>query len=76
MNEAKKRNPAIQLYGLSWAFPRWVCCTPGTLTNCTDNDPYAWPAQLAQYTTKWVAGAKATYNLTIDYIGSWNERCA
>ena len=24
--------------------------------------------------TKWVAGAKNTYGLDIDYIGSWNER--
>ena len=35
---------------------------------------YAWPAQLAQYTTKWIAGAKNTWGLDIDYVGSWNER--
>ena len=74
MAEAKKRNPAILLYGLSWAFPSWVTCLPGTLTNCTDQDPYAWPQQLATYTTKWVAGAKNTWGLDIDYIGNWNER--
>lgn len=72
MVEAKKRNPAIKLYGLSWAFPQWVTCTPGTLSNCTGQNPYAWPEQLATYTTKWVAGAKNTYGLDIDYIGSWN----
>ena len=129
MQEAKARNPDIKLYGLSWAFPQWVTCTPGTLTNCTGQNPcvnaavraplppahsrspewitqyppcvfdalavcgpggsnrpfpapasspppysYVWPEQLAGYITKWVAGAKNTYGLDIDYIGSWNER--
>lgn len=73
MTEAKKRNPNIQLYGLSWAFPAHVSCAPGTLVNCTDN-PYTYPQQLATYITKWVAGAKNTYDLDIDFIGSWNER--
>ena len=53
-----------------------MTCTPGTLQNCSDktNDPYGYPEQLAMYVTKWVAGAKNTYGLDIDYIGSWNER--
>jgi galactosylceramidase len=46
MTEAKKRNPNIKLYGLSWAFPQWVSCAPGTLANCT-NDPYHYPEQTA-----------------------------
>lgn len=75
MNEAKKRNPDIKLYGLSWAFPQWVTCAPGTLSNCSAaNDPYGYPDQLATYITKWVTGAQNTYGLEIDYIGSWNER--
>jgi len=58
------------------AYPQWVTCSPGTLQNCSDktNDPYGYPEQLAMYVTKWVAGAKNTYGLDIDYIGSWNER--
>jgi len=74
MVEAKKRNPDIQLYGLSWAFPQWVTCSPGTLQNCSGQNPYPYPDQLATYITKWVAGAKNTYDLDIDFIGSWNER--
>jgi galactosylceramidase len=70
MNEAKKRNPNIKLYGLAWAWPQWVSCAPGTLDNCTNN-PYAYPEQTATYVTKWVAGAKNTYGLDIDYVGSW-----
>jgi galactosylceramidase len=38
------------------------------------HSPYAYPEQLATYTTKWIAGAKNTYGLDIDFVGSWNER--
>lgn len=51
MNEAKARNPSIKLYGLSWAFPQWVTCSPGTLDNCTGSNPYAFVEQLA--TCEW-----------------------
>lgn len=59
MVEAKKRNPDIKLYGLSWAFPQWVTCVPGSVyVNCTGQDPYPFPDQLATYITKWVAGGE------------------
>lgn len=73
MTEAKKRNPNIKLYGLSWAYPQWVSCNPGTLTNCTGS-PYTYPNQTAMYISKWIAGMQNTYDLSIDYIGIWNER--
>jgi galactosylceramidase len=73
MTEAKKRNPNIKLYGLAWGYPQWVSCNPGTLTNCSDS-PYTYPVQTATYVSKWILGALNTYNLTIDYIGIWNER--
>lgn len=66
MTEAKKRNPNIKLYALSWAFPSWV----GNGTN----SPYMFPELTATYTANWIQGAKATYNLDIDYVGIWNER--
>ncbi|XP_046548414.1 galactocerebrosidase-like isoform X2 [Haliotis rubra] len=66
MLEAKKRNPNIKLYGLPWTFPGWV--GDGT------RSPYTNPKQTATYILKWVQGAKKYYNLTIDYIGVWNER--
>jgi galactosylceramidase len=72
LNEAKKRNPDILLYGLPWAFPAWVGCDAGTLTNCDDN-PYKNPNQTAAYITSWVAGAKTEYDLDIDFIGSCEE---
>lgn len=73
MLEAKKRNPQIKLYGLSWAFPQWVTCAPDSMENCTDNI-YAYPEVTAGYIVKWISGAKTTYGLDIDYVGCWNER--
>eukprot|EP00055_Hartaetosiga_balthica_P002301 m.3499 g.3499 ORF g.3499 m.3499 type:complete len:823 (+) comp2079_c0_seq1:3832-6300(+) len=66
MQEAKKRNPNIKLYGLPWAFPGWVGKESGS--------PFSYPNQTASYIAKWVEGAKTQYNLDIDYIGIWNER--
>ncbi|XP_071090482.1 galactocerebrosidase-like isoform X1 [Haliotis cracherodii] len=66
MLEAKKRNPNIKLYGLPWTFPGWVGA--GT------RSPYTNPVQTATYILKWVQGAKKYYNLTLDFIGVWNER--
>ena len=64
MREAKRRNPSIKLYALSWGFPAWVAEGGNSpLTNST-----------AVYVTKWLTGARDVHNLTIDYIGIWNER--
>ncbi|XP_071090487.1 galactocerebrosidase-like [Haliotis cracherodii] len=66
MVEAKKRNPDIKLYGLPWGFPGWIAAAP--------QDPYVDPQQTATYIVKWVQGAKMHYNLTIDFLGIWNEK--
>ncbi|KAK3766451.1 hypothetical protein RRG08_066150 [Elysia crispata] len=66
MQEAKKRNPNIKLYGLPWGFPGWL--GKGT------HNPYIDPVQTADYVVNWIKGAKSVYNLTIDYVGIWNER--
>ncbi|BFZ01346.1 hypothetical protein BsWGS_04385 [Bradybaena similaris] len=66
MEEAKKRNPNIKLFGLPWAFPGWI-------GNGTQN-PYYNRRKLATYLYKWIRGADVYHNLTIDYIGIWNER--
>ena len=65
MTEAKKRNPDIKLYGLPWGFPGWLGKQSGS--------PYKYPNITATYITKWIMGAKTYYNLTIDFIGIWNE---
>uniref|UniRef100_A0A914X953 galactosylceramidase n=2 Tax=Plectus sambesii TaxID=2011161 RepID=A0A914X953_9BILA len=66
MKEAKKRNPDILLSALSWAFPGWV--------GDYGSDPYKNVSKLAYYTVSWIKGAKEVHNLTIDFIGIWNER--
>ncbi|CAE7023212.1 galc [Symbiodinium natans] len=68
MQEAKKRNPDIKLYGLAWAFPGWVGEGSG--------DPFKFPERTAHYLTEWVSGAKSEYGLDIDYLGIWNERAS
>ncbi|XP_052102163.1 galactocerebrosidase-like isoform X2 [Mytilus californianus] len=66
MKEAKKRNPNILLYGLPWAWPGWI----GNGTR----DPYTDIELPANYILKWILGAKKYHNLTIDFIGIWNEQ--
>ena len=66
LTEAKKRNPDIKVYGLAWAFPGWVGKGSG--------DPYLYPNITANYIHKWVVGAAQYYNISVDYIGIWNER--
>jgi galactosylceramidase len=62
MVEAKKRNPDVLLYGLSWGAPGWI----GNGNFFTQDN--------IEYHINWLKGAKSVYNLDVDYIGVWNER--
>jgi len=62
MKEAKARNPAVKLYGLSWGAPGWV----GAGNYFSDDN--------ILYHLNWLRGAKAAHNLTVDYVGVWNEQ--
>lgn len=43
--------------------------------NGTDpTDPFVFPSKTAGYIVKWLEGARDVYNVTVDYIGVWNER--
>ena len=64
MEESKKRNPAIKLWGLEWGAPNWI--------NPVKNNIFT-PENIT-FILKWVEGAKKFHNLTIDYLGGWNER--
>ena len=66
--QAKARNPAIRLYGLPWGFP-------GYLGGANNTPPLApWNAgATASYIADWVQCAKTAHNLTIDFVGPWNE---
>ena len=64
MVEAKRRNPAILLSGLSWTWPGFLGTT----------SPWTNPELTANYSLSWVKGAKQEYGLDIDVLGVWNER--
>ena len=59
MEQAKRRNPNIQLMALAWDFPAWVKQADSQAT--TD------------YLVNFVEGAKRVHGLDINYLGIWNE---
>ena len=65
LEEAKKRNPGIVTYALSWAVPEWV-----------GNDTY-YSNDNIDYHLSWLRCARNAHPSIaggIDYIGVWNER--
>ena len=63
LEEARKRNPDIQTYGLSWASPYWV----GNQTGYYSQDEI-------DYHMSWLNCTKQHDIGGIDYMGNWNER--
>jgi hypothetical protein len=59
MEQAKARNPNIELYGLAWGAAGWV----GTF----------WSTATINYLISWLSCAKS-HGLTLNYLGGWNER--
>ncbi len=64
MEESKKRNPAVKLYGLEWGAPNWI--------NPAKNN--VWTKENIDYLIQWTLHAKSDHGLDIDYLGGWNER--
>lgn len=62
LSEAKKRNPAIKTFALSWGVPHWI-----------GNGTY-FSADNQQYQTQFLQCVRQTQGFDIDYIGIWNER--
>jgi Glycosyl hydrolase family 59 len=62
MQQAKARNPNIKLYALAWGAPGWI------------GSGNFWSQDMVNYYVNWIKAAKTTYNLTIDYVGGWNEK--
>ncbi len=64
LSEARKRNPNIVTYALSWASPAWV----GNQTSYYSQDEI-------DYHVKWLQCVKSRGDIgNIDWIGNWNER--
>ncbi len=64
MEESKKRNKKETLYALEWGAPHWI--------NPQKNN--VWTKENITYILNWIRHAKSDHNLTIDYLGGWNER--
>ncbi len=62
MEEAKKRNPAIILDSLAWGAPGWI------------GEGHFYSQDMADYSAKFVEGARSAHGLDIRYTGIWNER--
>lgn len=65
MKEARARNPGIKLYGLPWSWPGWVGGGGGS--------PWHNLSLPVGYIVDWVRGCAERHNLTIDWVGDWNE---
>ena len=76
MKEAKARRPSTVLYGLPWTFPGWLTASgkggPTPNSNLSAVADALTPAT-ADYVARWVAGVKAHHNLSVDFLGLWNE---
>jgi hypothetical protein len=62
MEEASKRNPAIELDILPWGAPGWV------------GGGHLYSNDMAEYMADFLVGAKKVHGLDILYAGIWNEK--
>ncbi|MFI7407529.1 ricin-type beta-trefoil lectin domain protein [Streptomyces sp. NPDC049627] len=69
--QAKSRNPNIKLSALTWGAPGWIGVDDPA--NPNPGKPYFWSQDMIDYLMSWLDCAKK-HNLTIDYLGGWNER--
>ncbi|MFD0578484.1 ricin-type beta-trefoil lectin domain protein [Dactylosporangium darangshiense] len=61
MEQARARNPRINLVGLAWGTPGWI------------GNGNFWSNDSIDYLLAWLDCAGA-HGLTIDYLGGWNEK--
>jgi galactosylceramidase len=63
LREAKKRNPEIITYGLSWGAPGFI-----------NNGTSFFGEEMMKYQTQWVECIQQELGFVIDYLGIYNER--
>ena len=61
LREVKKRNPNVLTYGLPWGMPAWV----------GGGDYYS--DDSIEYFVTWLRCQRSTANVTVDFLGLWNE---
>jgi galactosylceramidase len=62
MKEARRRNPQIILEALQWGAPGWI------------GDGQFYSQDNADFVAAFLRGARDYHDLTLDYVGIWNER--
>ena len=62
VGEAKRRNPAILTYALSWGVPAWV-----------GNGSY-WSADNVEYQVGFLECLRRELNVSVDFLSLWNEK--
>ena len=70
LEQAKKRNPLIQTYALSWGVPAWV----GKLPNASASRGNFWTDDNIEYHVRWAVGLHKYHGIQLDYMGIWNEK--
>ena len=69
LREAKRRNPDIHTFGLSWGVPGWI----GDGGNVGGGGNY-YSQDNIQYHLNWLYCANEQWGVPIDFMGIWNER--
>lgn len=69
LTEAKKRNPAIPTYCLSWTTPAWVANGTEASGGRTFMNPKG-----VEYHVEYMRQVQSKLNVTFDFAGIWNEQ--
>jgi galactosylceramidase len=80
--EARKRNPKILTWGLSWGVPHWIGEGPFALDAAASTAPtstssapaYYFSQDNIGYQTQWLKCINDTIGIEVDFMGIWNER--
>jgi galactosylceramidase len=65
--EARKRNPAIKIWSLSWGVPGWIGNVSGHAPSYYSDDNVA-------YQVAWLRCLRDSWGVEPDLLGLWNER--
>jgi hypothetical protein len=78
LEEAKKRNPNIVTMALSWGTPGWIGHEDSKYWPADKDgfigDPAFYSEDDIDFHVRWVRGLKKWHNISLDYMGIFNER--
>eukprot|EP01051_Picozoa_sp_SAG22_P026907 SAG22_NODE_8740_length_633_cov_1.041199_1_plen_149_part_10 len=78
LEQAKKRNPDIVTMALSWGAPGWIGHNRSGYWPADKDgfvgDPAFYSEDDILFHVRWVRGLKKWHNISLDYMGIFNER--